>query len=50
MEGSRYDLERITMMLKLPSDSLEKITGIGTRKQYLRLQGPTYKYGPRVMK
>lgn len=44
------DLERTIMMLKLPSDSLEKITGTGIRKHYLRLQMLTYRYGSRVMK
>lgn len=44
------DLERTIMMLKLPSDSLEKITGTGIRKHYLRLQMLTYTYGSRVMK
>ena len=50
MEGSRYDLKRTIMMLKLPSNLREKITGIGIRKQYLRLQILTYKYRSRVMK
>lgn len=50
MEGSRYDWKRTIMMLKLPSNSLEKITGTGIRKQYLSLQILTYKYRSRVMK
>ena len=45
-----HNLERTIMILKLPSDSLQKIMGIGIRKQHLRLQMLAYKYGSRVMK
>lgn len=49
VEGSSHGLER-KMMPKLPGDSLEKKSGLGIKKQYLRLQVQTHKYGSREMK
>ena len=39
VEGSRYDLERTIMMLKLPSNTLEKISGLGNQEAILHVLG-----------
>ena len=45
-EGSTYDLERIIMMLKLPSNSLEKISGLGNQEAILHALGVQVKLLP----
>ena len=39
VECSTHDLERIIMMLKLPSNSLEKISGLGNQEAILHALG-----------